>query len=115
MVVLPPRSGGVPRHQMVTHMLMQLAHVDAPPAKGAPAGDLIWATVVAAALSGGVLWIANAHRTGRISWLGRLAGVAERQSGLPGWAALPAAVVGGSLIIAVFGFYWDVAKHIDTG
>jgi hypothetical protein len=100
---------------MMLHSLVQIAHVSAPPAKGAPVGDLIWATVVAAALSGVVLWIASAHRAGRISWVGRLAGFAERQSGLPGWAALPAAVVGGSLIIAVFGFYWDVAKHIDTG
>jgi hypothetical protein len=99
---------------MMLHNLMQLAS-SAPPAKGAPVGDLIWATVVAAVLSGVVLWIANAHRSGRIAWLGRLAAFAERQSGLPGWAALPAAVVGGSLIIAVFGFYWDVAKHIDTG
>src|SRR5919198_5459776 len=99
---------------MMSKNFMQLAS-SAPPAKGAPVGDLIWATVVAAALSGVVLWIASAHRTGRIAWLGRLAAFAERQSGLPGWAALPAAIVGGSLIIAVFGFYWDVAKHIDTG
>jgi hypothetical protein len=98
----------------MSHSLVQLAHV-APPAKGAPVGDLIWATVVAAALSGVVLWIASAHRSGRIAWLERLAAFAERQSGLPGWAALPAVVVAGSLIIAVFGFYWDVAKHIDTG
>jgi hypothetical protein len=100
---------------MMVHSLMQLAHVDAPPAKGAPLGDLIWATVVATALSGAVLWIARAHRSGRISWLGHVAAFAERESGLPAWAALPAALVGISLLVAVFGFYWDVAKHIDTG
>jgi hypothetical protein len=99
---------------MMLHNLVQIAS-SAPPAKGAPVGDLIWATVVATALSAVVLWVATAHRAGRISWLGRLAAFAERQSGLPGWAALPAAIVGISLIIAVFGFYWDVAKHIDTG
>jgi hypothetical protein len=62
-----------------------------------------------------VIWTAMAHRAGRISWLGRLAGFSERVSGLPGWAALPGAITGGALMIAVFGFYWDVAKHIDTG
>src|ERR671937_2731271 len=41
--------------------------------------------------------------------------IAERVSGLPGWCALPSAIAGGSALIAVFGFYWDVAKHIDTG
>ena len=87
----------------------------APPAKGAPISDLLWASLVATVLTGGVLWVATAHRGGRIRWLGRLAAFAERESGLPAWAALPSAIVGGSLLIAVFGFYWDVAKHIDTG
>jgi hypothetical protein len=47
--------------------------------------------------------------------LERLAGLAERQTGLPGWAALPLAILGGSLIIAVYGMYWDIATHIDAG
>ena len=85
------------------------------PAKGAPIGDVIWGTAVAMALTGAVLWVAMAHRAGRIAWLGRLAGFSERVTGLPGWAALPSAITGGSLLVAVFGFYWDVAKHIDTG
>jgi hypothetical protein len=32
-----------------------------------------------------------------------------------GWASLPLAIGGVSLIVAVFGFYWDVATHIDHG
>jgi hypothetical protein len=39
----------------------------------------------------------------------------EASSGLPGWSVLPAAVSGLSLLIAGFGFYWDVAVHIDNG
>src|SRR3954452_3823541 len=96
---------------MMSHILMSAA----PPAKGAPVSDLLWASLVASVLSVGVLWVATSHRSGRITWLGRLAAFAERESGLPGWAALPSAIVGGSLLIAVLGFYWDVAKHIDTG
>jgi len=85
------------------------------PAKGAPIHDVIWGTAVGGALTALVLWVGIAHRSGRIAWLGRLGGFSERVSGLPPWSALPSAVTGTSLVIAVFGFYWDVAKHIDTG
>ena len=87
----------------------------APPARGAPVHDLLIGSAVAAVLTAAVLWVGMAHRAGRIRWLGALADFSERVSGLPRWAALPAAFTGGSLIVAAFGFYWDVAKHIDTG
>src|SRR5436190_12038178 len=99
---------------MMSHSLMSVAQ-SSPPAKGPPVTDLIWASLVAIVLSGVVLWIAMAHRDGRIQWLRRVAAFSERVSGLPGWAALPAAITGASLLVAAFGFYWDVAKHIDTG
>src|SRR5437667_1568878 len=98
---------------MMSHSLMSAAA--APPAKGAPVSDLLWASLVAAVLTAAVLWVATAHRDGRIQWLRRLVAFSERVSGLPDWAALPAAITGGSLLVAAFGFYWDVAKHIDTG
>jgi hypothetical protein len=85
------------------------------PAKGAPIGDVIWGTAAATAATALVIWVAMAHRAGRISWLRRLADFSGRVSGLPPWAALPGAITGMSLIVAGFGFYWDVAKHIDTG
>src|SRR4051794_11266915 len=85
------------------------------PAGGAPTQDLVGGAAVAALLTIAVLWLGWAHRTGRISFIGRLADFAARVSGLPRWAALPAAITGGAQLIAVFGFYWDVAKHIDTG
>jgi hypothetical protein len=34
---------------------------------------------------------------------------------VPGWSALPVLVTLGSLAIAAFGFFWDVATHIDDG
>src|SRR5256885_6127614 len=104
--VLPGGCSWVICHQMMSHSLMSLAA--APPAKGAPVTDLLWASLVATVLAGGVLWVATAHRSGRIRWLGRLAAFAERESGLPGWAALPSAIVGGPVLLAVLGFYWDV-------
>src|SRR5256885_12232883 len=85
------------------------------PAKGAPIGDVIWGTAAAMAATALVIWVAVSHGSGRISWLARIASSSGRVSGLPAWTALPGAITGASLIIAGFGFYWDVAKHIDTG
>src|SRR5436305_8204790 len=96
------------------HTLLTLV-ASSEPAKGAPIGDVIWGTAAATAATALVIWVAMAHRAGRISWLQRLADVTGRVSGLPPWTALPGAITGMSLIIAGFGFYWDVAKHIDTG
>src|SRR5215212_1891894 len=91
------------------------AQTSSAPAGGAAIGDVIWGTAAAMAATALVLWVATAHRAGRISWLGRLAAASERASGFPGWCALPTGLAGVSLITAAFGFYWDVAKHIDTG
>ena len=55
------------------------------------------------------------YRRGRLPGLGRLADRVGRQSGLPGWAALPLAIQGGALLVAVFGMYWDISLHIDDG
>jgi hypothetical protein len=96
-------------------LLTTAAATGSEPAKGAPIGDVIWGTAAAMAATALVIWVAMAHRSGRISWLGRAAGFSGRVSGLPPWTALPGAITGASLIIACFGFYWDVAKHIDTG
>jgi len=96
------------------HTLLTLA-ASSEPAKGAPIGDVIWGTAAATAATALVIWVAMAHRAGRISWLQRVADFTGRVSGLPPWTALPGAITGMSLIIAGFGFYWDVAKHIDTG
>jgi hypothetical protein len=83
---------------------------------GAPIEDLIPATIVAIVVTVALALFARLHLSGRTRVLTRLADFSERVSGgLPGWAALPTAVAGGSLLVAVFGFYWDVATHIDNG
>jgi hypothetical protein len=62
-----------------------------------------------------VLAVGLGHRAGRITALPRLAALAERLVPVPGWAALPVLVTLGSLGVAAFGFFWDVATHIDDG
>jgi len=90
-----------------------LAHKES--AAGAATEDLIPATIVAVLALGVLAAFGIAHRRGRTRILTRLAGFSERVSGIPGWASLPMAIAAGALLVAVFGFYWDVATHIDNG
>src|SRR6059058_1454562 len=85
------------------------------PARGFPPNQVIPATIVAVVLTAAVAWAAVRARQNRLPALDRVAARAERASGLPGWAALPIMMTTVSLVIAVFGFYWDVAWHIDKG
>ncbi|MBW3563068.1 MAG: hypothetical protein KY437_11300 [Actinobacteria bacterium] len=94
-------------------MRTMLAHT--PPAGGAPLEDLVPAAIVGVIAVVAVSAVGWAHRRGRIAWLGRASALTERVSGIPGWAALPGLLTALSLVTAVFGFYWDVATHIDNG
>lgn len=91
------------------------ALADEGPAGGAPLDQVAIGGAAFALITLVLLGIGLAHRAGRITWLGRLAGFSERVSGLPGWSAVPGVVTGFALIVAVFGFYWDVATHISRG
>src|SRR5881275_820994 len=85
------------------------------PARGFPPNQVIPATIVAVLLTAAVAYGAWRYRLGRFAALDRVADAAGARSGLPGWAALPSLVTAVSLLVAVFGFYWDVAWHIDKG
>ena len=96
-------------------MLSALLGASTPPAGGAATSDVIYATagavVVTILLMGPILL----YKQGRFPLLGRLSGLAERVTGLPGWAALPGTFLAVTLLIAVFGMYWDISLHIDQG
>ena len=85
------------------------------PAGGAAAVEAIGATVGALVVTALIAVVIAAHRSGRIGWLARLSSFAERQSGLPAWAALPSAVMGVSLLTAALGMYWDISLQSTTG
>jgi hypothetical protein len=88
---------------------------EAAPAGGAEIKEVIIATLLGAITTAIVLGPVLAHRAGRFPWLERFANRVGRLVGLPGWAALPLAIQGGALIVAVFGMYWDISIHIDDG
>src|SRR5437763_399543 len=98
---------------MVSNWL--LSAYSAPPAGGSAIGQVIAATLGAMVATAALIWIIAAHRGARIRWLGRLAAASERQTGLPGWAAVPELVLGASLLTALFGMYWDISIHLDRG
>src|SRR4051812_15973509 len=85
------------------------------PAGGAALDQVAIATGAALVLSAAIAWLGMGHRSGRVPYLGRAADVTERISGLPGWAALPAALAFASLLVALLGMYWDISLHIDVG
>jgi hypothetical protein len=86
-----------------------------PPAGGGETVQVIAGSIGAALVTAVMLLIVVGHRRGQITFVGRLAGVLERSTGFPGWASVPIAVLGGALLTAVFGMYWDISTHIDAG
>src|SRR4051812_10181079 len=97
-------------------LLMVAQSGSQPPAQGAAIGQVIGATIGMSLITGGLLWLVHAHRSGRVRFLGRVADRAGREMGTTGWAALPTLLlVGMSLLIAVFGVYWDISIHLNKG
>lgn len=97
------------------HILMPLAHAGDPPAGGAALGQVAAMSAAVACFTALLLWLGLGHRAGRVGALRRASAAAARATGLPGWAALPLGLAGASLLLAVFGLYWDVSLHIDQG
>jgi hypothetical protein len=87
----------------------------AAPAGGAAIDQIVIATVGASLLTGLLLYLGIGHRTGRSQVLARVAGFAERATGVPGWASLTGMLIGFFLLVAVVGMYWDISLHIDNG
>src|SRR4051812_16122361 len=98
----------------MTTLLLSTAAA-ARPAGGAAIGQVVIATAFATLMTVGLLWILKAHRDGKTKLLERAGGYAERVSGLPPWAGLPAGVGGATLLVALLGMYWDISLHIDNG
>jgi hypothetical protein len=86
---------------------------ETPPAGGGDIGEILIATAVAFAAIAVVAVIGVAHR--RRGLLEPLVRQIETRTGLPAWTVLPVCIVGASLLVAVWGYYWDVSWHIDRG
>jgi hypothetical protein len=85
------------------------------PARGVDLAQVLPVTGVLAALGAALIVACVLYRRGRLPWAERLVARLEAATGTPAWASIPSAVGGLSLLTAGFGFYWDVAVHIDNG
>ncbi|MBJ7473169.1 MAG: hypothetical protein JHD16_17820, partial [Solirubrobacteraceae bacterium] len=103
----------LPAH--LTVPLASVASESAQPAGGAPTTQLILATLFAGSMTAAVLLVAWLHRSGRTTLLTTIGDWVGNREGLPGWAAVPAAIGWGSLGLAFFGVYWDISLHLDQG
>ncbi len=93
-----------------THLLAA-----APPAGGATLGQVAIASLAATILTAALLYIGFGYRAGRVAWLRRLAAEVEERSGYPAWVGIPVGIATTSLLVALFGMYWDISLHIDVG
>jgi hypothetical protein len=91
-----------------------VAQADAP-AGGAEIEQVVIATTLVTVILGAIAIGVARHRAGHETLLARVAAFSERVAGLPGWAALPSGIAAVSLILALFGMYWDISLHIDNG
>jgi hypothetical protein len=87
----------------------------APPAGGATLGQVAIASFAAMLLTAALLYIGFGYRAGRLAWLRRFAAWVEGFSGYPAWVGIPVGIATTSLLIALFGMYWDISLHIDVG
>lgn len=76
---------------------------------------MVLATLGASIATAVLLWVGLRYRAGHMGWLRSIAAFSERTSGMPSWAAVPAGLASGALIVALFGMYWDISLHIDKG
>ncbi len=85
------------------------------PTGGAAIDQVIGLSVAAAVITAVLGVLAWRHRTHRTDWLEK---VGDRLGGRlhqPGWVAVPTAITGVSLLVALLGYMCDVALHAGRG
>ncbi len=85
------------------------------PARGVDLAQVLPVTGVLAALGAALITACVLYRRGRLPFVDRAVALIEARTGMPAWTVVPSSVGGLSLMTAGFGFYWDVAVHIDQG
>ena len=85
------------------------------PAGGSETRDIL---IIGAVVSLGFIAVATiglGQRLGRPNALNRVAELAGRHLGMPGWAALPIIVAVASMAVVYFGYMWDASIHMNNG
>src|SRR6478735_1610394 len=96
-------------------MNLPIAITSSPPAGGAALDQIVIASTAALLLTATLLYVGFGYRAGRLAWLHRFTAEVERRSGYPAWVGIPVGIATSSLLVALFGMYWDISLHIDVG
>ena len=89
--------------------------IGAASAGGAPLDQVAVISVLYGGGTAALLWLVSAHRSGRTRLLARAGAAAALVFRAPAWAALPVALASASLLLVMFGGFWDIGYHIDFG
>ncbi|GAC1441810.1 MAG: hypothetical protein NVSMB55_10570 [Mycobacteriales bacterium] len=88
---------------------------DSAPAGGAELSQILEASLVFAVVLGGLAYFVRRQRGGKQLTLTSLSERMAKSVSFPVWAALPLQALRVSLLVALFGMYWDISIHIDKG
>ena len=102
-------------HSGLTLLASAAGPAEARSAGGASETDLAIGGALAAVATMVLLMGGLGHRAEMVPIIGWFDRFAERISGQPGWASMPCGLAIIGLITALFGLYWDVSLHVDTG
>jgi hypothetical protein len=92
-----------------------LAAVEDRPAGGAEVVQMVQASLVFAVVLGGIAWFVRRQRRDPEQARRRLSERMAHVADFPIWGALPLQLLRLSLLVALFGMYWDISLHIDRG
>ena len=84
-------------------------------ASGAALSEVIIGGAIFTALFAVTILLAYRERQGKASIIGWAGNRISRINNIPAWATFPQVFLTGSLMVAVFGMYWDISLHIDQG
>src|SRR4051812_10933916 len=92
-----------------------LLAAEAKSAGGAALGEVFIGTAIFVVLFGVTITLAYRQRQGKSSIIGWAGDRISTINNIPPWATFPQVFLTGSLLVAVFGMYWDISLHIDQG
>src|SRR3954454_7083323 len=92
-----------------------LLAAEAKSAGGAALGEVFIGTAIFVVLFAVTITLAYRQRQGKSSLIGWAGTRISSINNIPAWATFPQVFLTGSLLVAVFGMYWDISLHIGQG
>src|SRR3978361_2310601 len=95
--------------------MVTLLAAESKPAAGAALNEVFIGTGIFVVLFAVTLTLAYRQRHGKSTLFGWAGNRVSRINNIPAWSTFPQMFLTGSLLVAVFGMYWDISLHIGQG